>query len=63
MPAMLGLSMKGGRAPGTELVPLTDAEDDDDDDEDETAVAVVVVEEEEVGTGLAPPKPYRSGYM
>jgi len=58
MPTMLGLSMNGGRAPGTELV--------EDDEEEETAVAVVVVEqgeEEEVGTVLAPPKPNRSGYM
>lgn len=62
MPAMLGLSMNGGRAPGTELAALTGAEDDDDE-EDETAVAVVVVEEEEVGTALAPAKPNRSGYM
>lgn len=61
MPAILGLSMNGGRAPGAELTALTDA--DDDVEEDETAVAVVVVEEEEVGTALAPPKPNRSGYM
>lgn len=62
MPAMLGLSMNGGRAPGTELAALTDAEGDFDE-EDETVVAVVVVEEEEVGTELAPPKPNRSEYM
>lgn len=63
MPTMLGLSMNGGRAPGTELAALTDAEDDE---EDETAAAVVVVEQEEdeeVGTALAPLKPNRSGYM
>lgn len=64
MPAILGLSMNGGRAPGAELADLTGAEDDDDDvEEDETAVAVVVVEEEEVGTTLGPLKPNRSGYM
>lgn len=59
MPTMLGLSMNGGRAPGTEPAA-------EDDEEDETAAAVVVVEqaeEEEVGTALAPPKPNRSGYM
>lgn len=55
--------MNGGRAPGTELAALKDAEDDDDE-EDETAVAVVIVEEEEEeGTVPAPPKPNRSGYM
>lgn len=63
MPAILGLSMNGGRAAGAELAALTDAEDDDDVEEDETVVAVVVVKEEEVGTTLAPLKPNRSGYM
>lgn len=63
MPAMLGLSMNGGRAPGTELTALTDAEGDDDE-EDEMALALVAVREvEEVGTVLAPPKPNRSGYI
>lgn len=65
MPAMLGLSMNGGRAPGTELAALTDAEDASDE-EDEMAVAVAVVEEEEEedeGTAPAPLKPNRSGYM
>lgn len=65
MPAMLGLSINGGRAPGTELAALTDAEGDDNE-EDEMAMALVVVsevEEEEVGTVLAPPNPNRSGYM
>lgn len=63
MPAILGLSMNGGRAPGAELADLTGAEDDDDVEGDETAVAVVVVEEEEVGTTLGPLKPNRSWYM
>lgn len=57
---MLGFSMNGGRAPGTELAALTDSEDDE---EDETAVAVDVVnaeEEEDEGTA---PKPNRSGCM
>lgn len=63
MPAILGLSMNGGRAPGAELAALTDAEDADDVEEDETVVAVVVVKEEEVGTTLVPLKPNRSGYM
>lgn len=66
MPAMLGLSMNGGRAPGTVLAALTDAEDDSDE-EDETAVVVDDVdaeeEEDEGGTAPAPPKPNRSGYM
>lgn len=65
MPAMLGLSMNGGRAPGTELAALTDAEGDDEE-EDEMVMALDVVsevEEEEVGTVLAAPKPNRSGYM
>lgn len=63
MPTMLGLSMNGGSAPGTELAALADAE------EDEAAVAVVVVdegaeeEEEEEEAMPAPPKPNRSGYM
>lgn len=65
MPAMLGLSMNGGRAPGTELAALFDVEDDSDE-EDETAVAVDdvdVEEEDEGGTAPAPPRPNRSGYM
>lgn len=65
MPAILGLSMNGGRAPGTKLAALTDVEDEDGEEE-ETAVAVAVVDEvedEEVGTALAPPKPNRSAYM
>lgn len=64
MPAMLGLSMNGGRAPGTEVAALTEAEDDNN--EEEVAVVVLVVgeeEEDEVGTAHAPPKPNRSGYM
>lgn len=55
MPAILGLSIYGGMAPGALLV--------DDVDEDVEAVAVVVAEEEEAGTAPAPPKPNRSWYM
>lgn len=57
--------MNGGRAPGTELAALFDAEDDSDE-EDEMAVAVDdvnVEEEDDGGIALAPPKPNRSGYM
>lgn len=61
MPAMPWLMMKGGREPGSELLALTDAEDE----EDETAGAVVVVawEDEEVVAAPAPFTLSRSGYM
>lgn len=65
MPAILGLSMKGGRAPGTRLAALTE-EEEEGDEEDETAVVVAVVDEveqEEVGLAPAPPRPNKSAYM
>lgn len=67
MPAILGLSMKGGRAPGTRLAALTEEEEEEEgDEEDETAVVVAVVDEaeqEEVGLAPAPPRPNKSAYM
>lgn len=53
MPAILGLSIYGGTAPGAPTV--------EDAEEDVDRVAVFVAEEEEAGTLLPPPKPNRSG--